>query len=732
MSSTGWVNSEGDIGIPAKGLFVIAFTLAGYLGICGVLHVALARLNEGKGPPSTDDTLLVKLQKSPSFWYRLLFVILAAAVGGSQIGGSCGRSGDSSYCWNWHLMYWYSLLLIVTANISSRPHEFYMGEGVTFKDTLRFYLQNQPMPSPEEVEERVREKYLKTDAANSEGGIGFWVLMPSAFITWIFAKSIRNSSVLGGRFGMLGGFAYDSWYLSFFSSAIVCYILRTRYKFQSLPTAVYKNYGPLAVFCFQLCVLFRLFNEVWSNATVIGLFYGSSGSSSYWGACWFSVLVPATYVVMGGMRSSLFSDVFQAGLAVLFLVVVLSTIASDRDFSNETNAFEYSPPTSLWGVDGWQPGWWAYIIAGSIGGMISYPYFDPVLTDRCFLGKPKTMLVSFFVGGLLAMLFIFFYAVIGVYGAWLKVKYTTECGCTGGMKAAAPGPGCPADWNPCSKLVGSVGEASDVAWLLGRRTYVGAEIFINLVMISASLSTLDSTFTSASKLVSLEFCGWLKLSGDTRSLRGPLRPIDLPYIGSAHMSIARAFILFLAFVGTAFLGYEKDAMKATTVAGMSIMGIGMPIWWMTIWRTKQDGRQGWRQAPLAFIVPFVVGWFYGISYYIHGEDNTDRKTWCAANAPTDATCVVNAQGWTYDLNVGTYTTATGAEAQNAYGRYLGTMMQGHAVVIALFFLFFALHQVVAWTPEVEPENEEGTVMGYEAKKVEEPPAPLEEEGVAGI
>jgi len=713
MTEAGWVTATGDIGIPAKGLFVIVFTAAGYLAACGVLHVVLASRNAGKGPPSVDDSLMVKLQKSPQFWYRALFVVLAAVVGGSEISGSCGREGDDSYCYNWHLMYWYSVLLVVTANISWVPHEFYMGEGVTMVDTVKFYLRNQPLPSQEEVTQQVQEKYLQGDGGSAQG-IGFWVLMPSAFITWIFAKSIRNSSVLGGRFGMLGGFAYDSWYISFFSSAIVCYFLRTRYNFQSLPTAIYKNYGAGAVFCFQLCVIFRLFNEVWSNASVIGLFYGSSGSSSYWGACWFSVLVPAIYVVMGGMRSSLFSDVFQAALAVLFLLVVLSTIASDKDFSDSTNAFAYSP-TTLWGVEGWQPGWWAYAIAGTVGGTLSYPFFDPVLTDRAFLGKPSTMLASFIVGGSVAMLFIFFYAAIGVYGAWLKEKYIVDCGCSGGLKGAGASADCPADWNPCSRLAGSVGEASDVAWILGRRTYVGAEVFVNLVMISASLSTLDSTFTSASKLFSLEFCGWLKLPGDSRDLRGPLRPIDLPHIGGLHMTVARAFIIFLAFIGTAFLGYEKDAMKATTVAGMSIMGIGVPIWWMTVWKVKKEGSKGWRQAPLAFIVPFVVGWFIGISYYIHGEDNTERKVWCAANEPANGNCVADAQGWTYSLNIGTYTLSSGDEASNAYGRYLGTMLLGHGVVTALFFAFFTLHQLVAMTDEVEPESQEGTVIGFKEK-----------------
>merc|ERR1719210_25670 len=186
------------------------------------------------------------------------------------------------------------------------------------------------------------------------------------------------------------------------------------------------------------------------------------------------------------------------------------------------------------------------------------------------------------------------------------------------------------------------------------------------------------------------------------------------------MNVARCFIVFLGFIGTSFLGYEKDAMKATTVAGMSIMGIGMPIWWMTIWRTKAEGRKGWRQAPLAFIVPFALGVFFGISYYVHGEDNTDRTTWCKANEPANANCVTDKQGWTYDLNVGTYTKADGSEAKNAYGRYLGTMLLGHGVVIFAFFVFFILHQLIPMTEEVEPEPEGGTVIGLQEESKQGP------------
>lgn len=37
------------------------------------------------------------------------------------------------------------------------------------------------------------------------------VLSSSAFVSWIFAKSILNASTLGASFGVVGGLAYASW-----------------------------------------------------------------------------------------------------------------------------------------------------------------------------------------------------------------------------------------------------------------------------------------------------------------------------------------------------------------------------------------------------------------------------------------------------------------------------------------------------------------------------------------
>ena len=72
------------------------------------------------------------------------------------------------------------------------------------------------------------------------------------------------------------------------------------------------------------------------------------GEASWWWAVVLSSLVPLTYVMMGGMRSSLFSDVVQAAMAVIFLFVILGVIGQ------EMGAPAWSKWPSWWG-HGWPP-----------------------------------------------------------------------------------------------------------------------------------------------------------------------------------------------------------------------------------------------------------------------------------------------------------------------------------------------------------------------------------------
>ena len=154
---------------------------------------------------------------------------------------SCAPTGE------WSQLYWYSAILIVTAQMSWTVREFYEGVGMSMQDDVQYFFFGL---RPKETELRARQE------------VGFWTLMPSAMISWIFAKSIQNAAVWGGRFGIMGGVAYAGWYVSFWTAGLVGYFLRTRSGFSSLPAAVERCYGPAGLLCLNIALLFRLWNEV--------------------------------------------------------------------------------------------------------------------------------------------------------------------------------------------------------------------------------------------------------------------------------------------------------------------------------------------------------------------------------------------------------------------------------------------------------------------------------------
>lgn len=625
-------------------------------------------------------------------------------------------------CERWYMIYWYSVLLIVTTGLSLSPREFFLGEGTGMRDSFNYYFRGREVPKAD-------DQPLRENDERSYGGrklrVGFWTLMPSAFISWIFAKSIHNASVLGGQYGLLGGVAYAGWYTSFFSAALVGYVLRTRYGYFSLPEAVHKTYGSFAALLFMLCVLFRLHNEVWSNAAVIGNFFGRTGSSPYWGAAWFSVLVPAAYTCMGGMRGSLFTDVLQAWGGVLILVVVLASLGADKTFQSDAFTWKPEMPRALvqGGQPGWEAGWLQCFIGGLIQGICSYPFFDAVLTDRAFLSSPKTMALSLTVGGIVAALFIFLFSALGVYGAYHSDRMAINCDCTSDCfdkgLVTAPGVLTSAEcqwWAANRKSWGSWGDSSYVGTLLAIKVATVLEVLTNFIMITASMSTLDSTFASGAKLMALEFGGWLSIAGEAREKLGPLRPHDVVHITPTHIWVARTSIVVLVCTGVAFLGFESDAMNATTVAGTAVMGIGPPVWALCLWRTRKGERRGWRSAPLAFILPYAVGWFFGAQYWIDQKKDPSEfrvtydkfqftnyyNTFNCQDLPwtlcaRDASAIAAGCKWVPGTG-GAPGSCTGPSFQVLtsirYARFLGTNIVGHLACIGAFIVGFAIHQYI--------------------------------------
>ncbi|MAC99850.1 sodium:solute symporter [Pseudomonas abyssi] len=335
------------------------------------------------------------------------------------------------------------------------------------------------------------------------------LLTTSIFISWIFAKSVTNAANLGAEFGLVGGLAYATYWLSIPLCGLVIYRLRRRFQATSLVSFLTSNYGRGAALAFSAAILIRLFNEVWSNTAVVGGYYGDSGSPAFIGAALLFTAVTLAYSLRGGLRSSILTDAAQAAIFVIALVWVLGLVLPNHSTAELTS-------TSHWalnaGVD-------LFLVACL--QLLSYPFHDPVLTDRGFISEEKSMLRAFTLAGVLGFVAILAFSLIGVHAT------------LGGIEAGG---------NVPAALAKSLG--------------VGALIVMTLVMISAAGSTLDSTFSSLARLSGRELPALLQRD-----------------LGQKAIGVGMATMLVFALLGNLPMLAGTDILKATTISGTMVIGL---------------------------------------------------------------------------------------------------------------------------------------------------------------
>ena len=328
------------------------------------------------------------------------------------------------------------------------------------------------------------------------------VLTGSLIISWIFAKSITNAANLGLDFGIVGGVAYAGYYLSFAVAGLLIYQLRTKGGYTSIHQFLTSKFGKKAVAVFTVLIIIRLFNEVWSNTMVIGSYFGESGSASYYTAIIVFTLLTLSYAIKGGLSSSIFTDVIQMVLFSVLLIIILYTIFSVENFTAKDIA-----TSGTWSFELGLNLFFAAIIQS-----FSYPFHDPVLTDRAFISSPKVTRKSFLWASLLGAICIVLFSIIGVYAQ------------TQGFKGQA---------------AVEVGKAFGVVVLL----------VINFIMITSAASTLDSTFSSFSKLLAVDL-------GLGKSL-----------------SFGRLAMVAIALLGTIPIFFNAEILSATTISGTMVIGL---------------------------------------------------------------------------------------------------------------------------------------------------------------
>lgn len=371
---------------------------------------------------------------------------------------------------------------------------------------------------------------------------GLWLLVSSAAISWIFAKSIDNAASLSNAFGITGGIGYAIYYLSFVTAAVVLYLIRTRGGYRSISEFLVSKYGKLCSRLFLLAIAIRLLNEVWSNTKVFSLYFGPEGSGGYWFAALLVTLFTVYYSLLGGLRSSLLTDGAQMLLAAILLVVILVVLGPGL-VNQGLPAVDQD--TTLAGLT---------FCGLAFVQIFSYPFHDPVMTDRAFITSPKVMFKGFVLAGLLSGGFIFLFSFVGLYARAFAVE-------------GSPILAVPALFSLPMLLV------------------------FNAIMLTSAGSTLDSTFSSVAKLG----------ARDWSNRR------DNPTENQA--SIGRWWIVAIAVLGnmpllSIYLGDQigPAIILATTISGTMVMGLA-PIFLLSF--IPSAGR-------LSFHLAFWPGLIFGI------------------------------------------------------------------------------------------------------------------------
>lgn len=340
--------------------------------------------------------------------------------------------------------------------------------------------------------------------------VGQWSLTASIFISWIFAKSVTNAANLGAAYGVVGGLAYASYWLSIPVAGYVIYLIRTQTGARSLQDFLTSRFGRLASLAFAAAILIRLYNEVWSNTAVVGGYFGLPGEWEYYAAAMLFTVFTLAYSLKGGLRSSIFTDVIQAFVFVFFVGAVLFLIIPANDTSALLTNGEFRLNA---GFD---------LLLVALLQLFSYPFHDPVLTDRGFVNKEKTMLKSFVVAGLLGFVAVFIFSLVGVHAR------------LNGIEAMGNAPA-------------AVGQSLGLAALF----------FMSVVMMTSAGSTLDSTFTSLAKSLAVDLPRLARRASD-----------KLP-----SMRVGAVVMVIFAFLGNLPMFAGTDILKATTISGTMVMGL---------------------------------------------------------------------------------------------------------------------------------------------------------------
>lgn len=376
---------------------------------------------------------------------------------------------------------------------------------------------------------------------------GVLTLTFSQVTTWIFARSLLTAAILGFHYGIAGGLAYAAYYLSFLTGAAIIDSVRFRHGCDSIQDFLRSRFGRLGTSSYNFLVALRLMSEVFANLLVVGIIFGTAGTDLYILAIGVTAALTLAYSMMGGLRASLRTDVLQMSLFLLVMVLIIASLVGVPQWSLASVAV--SSPLAL------ESGWNLLLVA--LLQVWSYPMHDPVMMDRGFIADRRTTLASFLHACWISILSILAFSLLGVI-AGLERQGSEE------MMAV-------------------------LARLLGDNTMM----LINLALIISAVSTLDSTFSSASKLA----------VADMR-------------LGAPTVANGRIAMLLFALGGLLFLALgTKDLYAAVAVSGTASLFLA-PVIFFNAWGNLQVPR-------LSYLIAFIAAIGGAMLYYGESTGHLD-------------------------------------------------------------------------------------------------------------
>ena len=370
------------------------------------------------------------------------------------------------------------------------------------------------------------------------------VMTFSLVTTWIFSRSLLTAAVLAYYYGLPGALAYTAYYFSFLTGGYFLINLRKKFKVNSLIEFFNQEYGIIGKFTFSFIITIRLISEIFANLIVIGLIFGQEGGLEYNVSIFLIMLLAFSYSFLGGFRNSIKTDFFQMTIfLILLLVLLIGVLFSNTVIDNNLILAKLNDISN--------PAYALILVA--LLQVWSYPIHDPVMMDRGFVCNKNKTKKSFFLAFLLSSFCIFLFSLLGL----------------------------------CLAENALYGNTFIEAIKVNFNSYLSYIIF-SLLIISA-ISTLDSTLSSAAKLI----------------------VIDLAFFPQTIFH-GRVVMFIFTILGLVFIFFNtKDLFTAVAVSGTAATFLTTTF----ILRIIFDIRV----SKLSLIISFITSILGAIIYYLESQ-----------------------------------------------------------------------------------------------------------------